>query len=126
MKKLKVLSLVSLLAVAGLSSCDDSITRDEVACTMEFRFVTIKVSGEPLTDYYTVRLSTSDTIRTKHPDSTIDKAYVVLSDNYQKKLENREDTFRFIGKRASGDVQEDFVISADRCHISKVSGKSEI
>lgn len=126
MRTLQILSFVSLLTTAGLSSCDDSIRRDEVFCTEEFRSIRIKVSGDSLTDYYTVRRSNADTIRFKQSDPVFEQNYVVLNDNYQKKLENQQDTFRFVGKRASGDVQEDFVISADHCHITKVSGKSEI
>ncbi len=126
MKNRQILSFVSLFCIVILSTCNDFISRDEVVCTEEFRYITIKVSGEPLTEYYTVRLSDSDTIRPNPADAVFDKIYIVLSDNYQKKLENKKDTFRFIGKRESGIVRENFVISADHCHISKISGKSEI
>ncbi len=126
MKNLQILSLISLFCIVALQSCNDFTARDEIVCTEEFRYITIKVSGEPLTEYYTVRLSDSDTIRPNPADAVFDKTYIVLSDNYQQKLENKKDTFQFIGKREGGMVREDFVISADHCHINKISGKSEI
>ncbi|WP_138475759.1 hypothetical protein [Dyadobacter bucti] len=127
MKARKPAVLIVLLFFAGLNACQNDLDSKQVYCTDIFIGIRIKVSGGPLTDHYTVRMSSSDTIR--RPESTDPQTqwYTVLDDNYQRKLANQEDVFRFIGKR--GDVivvEEDYVIGADECHVYKVSGKDEI
>jgi hypothetical protein len=124
-KKLTV--YIILFLSAGLSACQNDLDSKQVFCTFEFRSIGIKVPGEPLTNYYTVRLSNADTIR--HPDSGEPQTQwcSVLDDSYRRKLTNKQDVFRFIGKR--GDdivVEEDYLIGADECHVYKVSGKDEI
>jgi hypothetical protein len=124
-RKLKVLLI--LFFMAGLSACDNDLDSEQVLCTYDFRSIGIKVSGEPLTAYCTVRLSNSDTIRHPKEGEPQTQWYTVLDDAYRPKLANKEDVFRFIGKR--GDdivVEEDYRIGADECHIYKVSGKDEI
>ena len=53
--------------------------------------------------------------------------YVVLTDSYQKNIQNSVENFVFHG--LIGDslvVNEPFVIKADMCHIDYVSGKTEV
>lgn len=93
-------------------------------CTEEFVTITVKIHGDTLTDYYTVvGVNEADTIRL----SKIGELYAILDDSYQKVLVGREDWFVFHG--FSGDsliVKENYIISADECHISKLQGKGEI
>lgn len=110
-----------------LSGCQDEQSQQGVICTEEFRSTTLYVPGAPLTESFTVRLSNSDTIRIKGNADFRQGYYVVLDDNYQAKLENQQDNFRFIGKRGNElVVQEDYVFKADQCHITKVSGKNSL
>nr|WP_295924913.1 hypothetical protein [uncultured Dyadobacter sp.] len=121
-----IVRLIALLTIS-LSGCTDEQPQQGVICTEEFRSATLHVPGAPLTESYTVRLSKSDTVRIKGNADFRQGYYVVLDDNYQPKLENQQDNFQFVGKR--GDevvVREDYVFKADQCHITKISGKSEL
>lgn len=119
-----LLYLPFFIAQAG---CRQEEEPGELLCTSDLKYFTLKVSGSALTDFYTIRLSNSDTIRHTANVDLKQNVYLVLDDRYREKLENQQDTFRFIGKRGNGiAVQEDYVFQADHCHISKVSGASEI
>lgn len=121
---ISILRLLSFLAIS-VSGCKDEQPQQGVICTEEFRSTTLYVPGAPLTESFTIRLSNSDTIRIKGNADFRQGYYVVLDDNYQAKLENQEDNFRFIGKRENEVVVlEDYVFKADQCHITKVSGRN--
>ena len=118
--------LTVLIVLWGIfPSCND---KEDVPCTMEFRTIGITVTGDSLTDYYTIRLSTADTLRFIYGNPFIENHwYPVLDDNYQSKIANSQENFRFIGKiNDTVVVNEAFIIKADACHIDKVSGKIEI
>ena len=100
---------------------------DDVACTMEFRMVQIRVIGAPLEDYYTIRESTGDTLRHDSFSSGETEYYTVLDDNFQSVLKGKTETFRFVGiQNDLVVVNEPIVIRADACHIEYVSGKLEV
>jgi hypothetical protein len=97
-----------------------------VICTKEFRTISITVKGEPLDEYFTIRIKTNDTIRIGRENVPGENIYPVLDDNFQKLIEGKTEEFRFIGyKNHEMVVNEPFVISADKCHINYVSGKLE-
>ncbi len=122
--RISIVRLISFLIIS-LSGCKDEQPEQGVICTEEFRSTTLYVTGAPLTESFTIRLSNSDTIRIKGNADFRQGYYVVLDDNYQAKLENQQDNFRFIGKRGNEVVvQENYVFKADQCHITKVSGKN--
>ncbi len=99
--------------------------KDDVACTSMFASVSIEVNGGILDSCFTVRNATGDTIR--FTNGPFQNSYTVLDDNYQQMLENRQEEFKFTGfKSGNKVVDESFVISADKCHISKVSGKNSV
>lgn len=124
MKTRALLLLLSLPLTALVSACMDEDNDQGLICTEEFRSELLNVSGDPLTECYTVRLSNSDTIRHLGNSGLTPGYYIVLDDNYKLQLENQQDTFRFIGKRGSEIViLEDYVFKADKCHITKMSGK---
>ena len=78
-----------------------------------------------LDNYYTLRMSTQDTIRAQN--SGLENQYTVLDDGYVGKLQNKTDSFRFIGiKDGKQVVNELFILKADCCHIGKVSGNTDI
>lgn len=116
------------------SSCKrDKISNDNcegVACTMSFAYISVKVKDNAgkdvkLDEAYTINSKTSDTIR--HEQNLGDMGYTVLDDSYQKHLVNTSSTFQFIGVKGGKQVvNAPFVIGADCCHISKVSGETEI
>ncbi len=121
-----ILPLVFLLY--ALSTVFTSCAEKEkpVMCTMEFRTVTITVKGEPLDEFFTIRLKANDTIRFNHDNIPEENVYPVLDDSFQKLLEGKTEEFRFIGyKNNMMVVNEPFVIRADKCHIEYVSGRKE-
>ena len=118
------LVMISGLIVLLIGSCKNT---QDIACTEEYRFVTITVNGAQLDNFYTIRISTRDTIRHEQEMGLDSNVYVVLTDSYQKNIQNSVENFVFHG--FIGDslvVNEPFVIKADQCHITYVSGKTEI
>lgn len=100
---------------------------DVVNCTFEFRYITVDVIGDSLTEFYTVRKSNLDTIKPSQNMPIINNTYEVLSDAYFNNLKNRTDQFEFIGLiNDTIRIRENFLIKGDDCHISKISGVKEI
>ena len=94
---------------------------------MEFRMVSIKLIGPALDTFYTIRLSSGDTIRPISGRQFFENTYTVLDDNYQPQLVNTQDSFRFYGiYQQQQVVNEKFIIKADQCHIDYVSGRTEV
>ena len=101
--------------------------RNAVVCTMEFRTVAIKVNGDSLHSFFTIRQNTGDTIRFNQSNIFNNNSYPVLDDSYQSRIVNITENFRFIGIiNDSIVVNEPFVIKADECHIQYVSGNLEV
>ena len=123
---MKLVSFFILIVVSVLILI--SCTKDEeVICTMEYRYISIDVKGGILDDFYTIRKYTGDTIRYEKDNIIGNNSYIILSDNYQNKIKNREEIFIFKGYITDSlVVNEQYVIKADECHINYVSGKKEI
>jgi len=110
-------------------SCDffSDDPNDQIACTEEFRTITVTITGGTLDDFYTIRKSTEETIRYSKEDGLTENYYPILDDSYQSKFVNSRETFTFIGViNEVVVVEENYVIAADFCHINLVSGKTEI
>ena len=123
---MKLVSFFILIVVSILILI--SCTKDEeVICTMEYRYISIDVKGGILDDFYTIRKYTGDTIRNEKDNIIGNNSYIILSDNYQNKIKNKEEIFIFKGYITDSlVVNEQYVIKADECHIDYVSGKKEI
>lgn len=123
---MKLVSFFILIVVSILILI--SCTKDEeVICTMEYRYISIDVKGGILDDFYTIRKYTGDTIRNEKDNIIGNNSYIILSDNYQNKIKNKEEIFIFKGYITDSlVVNEQFIIKADECHINYVSGKKEI
>jgi hypothetical protein len=99
-------------------------------CTAIFAMVSahvVNTSGQPVTldEAYTISTKTGEKIKLEQQMGN--GMYNVMDDSYQKQLANRSDDFRFIGiKNGVKVVDEPYRISADCCHISKVSGKDTV
>jgi hypothetical protein len=77
-------------------------------------------------DAYTINVSSGETIHLEANGAGVGH-YTVLDDSYRKKLQNRTDRFQFVGiKNNQRIVEELYSISADCCHVSKVSGRTEV
>ena len=123
---MKLVSFFILIVVSILIII--SCTKDEeVICSMEYRYISIDVKGGILDDFYTIRKYTGDTIRNEKDNIIGNNSYIILSDNYQNKIKNKEEIFIFKGYITDSlVVNEQYVIKADECHINYVSGKKEI
>jgi hypothetical protein len=117
-------SLLFLLTLA-FTSCIKK--EDPVMCTMEFRTVGLQVTGKTLSDFYTIRLATGDTIRLQDQGGVFEEFYPVLDDSFQQKLQDKIEAFQFIGLiNDTIRVDEVFIISADKCHINKQKGSERV
>lgn len=132
-----VLSIFVLVVLSPLfiyMSCKNtgaSRNCEEAICTMEFRSLNVQIkdnAGNPVKfdEVFTLRVNTGERIR-YDINTNPDGSYTVLDDSYQKKLSQSTAEFRFVAIKAGKElVNELYVISADCCHISKVSGKEEV
>lgn len=93
---------------------------------MEFRTITIRVVGDTLDDFFTIRNSTGDTLRHEQIIQE-EQLYVVLDDGFHNVLIGMSDEFTFVGILDGEKVVDElFVIEADKCHVNKVSGVEEV
>jgi len=123
MKKFS-LHIIIFFTILFFISC---AKEEEVICTMEWRYISIDVKGGVLDNFYTIRKYTGDTIRYEKDNILGNNSYIILSDNYQNKIKNKEEIFIFKGYITDSlVVNEQYVIKADECHINYVSGKKEI
>ena len=123
MKKFS-LHIIIFFTILFFISC---AKEEEVICTMEWRYISIDVKGGVLDNFYTIRKYTGDTIRYEKDNIIGSNSYIILSDNYQNKIKNKEEIFIFKGYITDSlVVNEQYVIKADECHINYVSGKKEI
>lgn len=135
---MKNLILLTVAAVSFMlctaSSCEKGKKTAEcppnTICTMMFASIGTKVTdnkGTPVTfsEAYTLRKSNNELLT--YEQNNKEGFYVIVDDSYQKSLANQTDTFLFVGKQGGQTiVEEPFIISADCCHVNKISGKSEI
>ncbi len=123
MKKFS-LHIIIFFTILFFISC---AKEEEVICTMEWRYISIDVKGGVLDNFYTIRKYTGDTIRYEKDNILGNNSYIILSDNYQNKIKNKEEIFIFKGYITDSlVVNEQYIIKADECHINYVSGKKEI
>jgi hypothetical protein len=124
MKKFS-LHIIIFFTILFFISCAKE--EEEVICTMEWRYISIDVKGGVLDNFYTIRKYTGDTIRYEKDNILGNNSYIILSDNYQNKIKNKEEIFIFKGYITDSlVVNEQYIIKADECHINYVSGKKEI
>jgi len=109
--------IIGLLALTILPACKGT----QVICTQQFVIVSLEVTGPQLNDWFTIREFNKDTIRITN--NVFMSRYPVLDDSWQSVLENHGETFTFYGiYNEQVVVKEPFFITADQCHIIKVSG----
>jgi hypothetical protein len=129
--KLFFVAGIACLALASCKTTKKATCPPNVMCTMMFKSISVQVKDANghavlLDEAYTVQTKTKETIRPAHHGKA-DGYYVVLDDSYQKKLQNMNASFRFIGIKDGKEViSQVFRIGADCCHISKIEGPEEI
>lgn len=113
------LCFVSLL----LTSCTKKNDK-LLICTENFVTITLQITGDPPTDFYTIRLATGDTLQ---QGWVYENYYPVVDDNLvsQMGIDMIED-FRFVGKRDQNKIDIRYKIKSDGCHVIKVEGLETI
>jgi hypothetical protein len=83
------------------------------------------VNGDTLDDYYTIRVSTNDKLRSFYVFE--DNKYWVLDDSWQDELKGTKETFVFKGIiNNKVVVNETFIFRGGECHVEKIYGKTEV
>ena len=78
-----------------------------------------------LDEVYTLNRNKNQIIRFK--DFKFGDTYVVIDDSYQSKLKNHTMQVQFVGIRNGKRIfNEPYTLTADCCHIQKLSGKDTI
>jgi len=112
----------AIITCIGVTSCE--FQPPPKSCTDIFKMVNLTITGQQLDSFYTIRISSNDTIRNQKEGEDY---YPVLNDRYQDALANSQDSFQFVGLiNDSIVVVEPYVFGADDCHIHKISGKESI
>ena len=120
---------IALIALLSLQlGCSEKKDVPQVMCTEEYRTVSLKIIGDTLTDFYTVRELTGETIQyNANGFKPFMNYYPVLEDSYQPVLVNSSERFTFkgfIGEELVVEVK--YLIGAVFCHIYKLNGKDEV
>ena len=120
----KILSIFAI-GIAGISLFTFTSCNDEVICTEIFAMAGIRIHGLQPDHHYSVRQSTGDTL---YADLKLDDSlYLILDDKYLPKLTGSSDVFTFHGYLDDSLIaREDFLITADECHIRVVDGNHVI
>jgi len=120
----KKLVFIVLIAFAfGLKGCSIS-TEEPLFCTENFVTLTLQIKGEPLIDFYTIRLTTGDTLRY---ELFYENYYPVVDDNLVSQMKKDEiEDFQFIGQRSQNSVNTVFKVKTDGCHVIKTEGLETI
>lgn len=90
--------------------------------------VTVQVTGDTLTDSYTVRNSNNDTIRYHQGDIPASGThFTILTDSYHEQIKNSIEEFTFYGLiNDSIVIEEIYRIRANECHVFLEEGPTEI
>lgn len=126
---------ISVYLLLTASSCKRTTEQpatgcEGVMCTMMYAYVSswvVDTAGSPVIfdEVYTLRYGNGERISLEQPQAP--GGYTVLDDSYLRKLQNSKDSFTFVGIRQGKTlVQEGFWLSADCCHVKKVTGQDTI
>lgn len=114
-----------IFGIYTFNSCT-SIQPEEIICSTISKTIEVTINGQELDSYYTIRISSQDTIRSEG-NRTEENFYPILSDLYHTNLINKKDSFHFVGLvNDSIIVIEPYLIGGDDCHIYLQSGPTTI
>lgn len=121
--------LFMIILLAVILSCDKNDRDDElINCTMEFRVISVEVIGVNLTQNFTIRQTTQDTITFGEEYYYFDHIYPILSDDeHELLLNNDPEVFLFVG--FVGDekvIEEPYLIGSDKCHVDLIQGRASL
>ena len=111
------------MAFVLLHVCKKQLQNQRKTYCLVFIFVTesVTVSGSILDDFYSLRLSTGDTLRLEDYNAE-DRFYPVLNDNSIPQTKGIEEQIDFVALRGDQILKTPYTFSSDGCHIVKISG----
>lgn len=130
-------SIFDLILVSGISitllNCNSSSNFcANTMCTADFRMITVTLKDSVGNDYIPDVVETYYNGALIHQDSIssvpLQNVYTIIDDNNLQSLQlniNRDVTFKII-KNGSVKKHQSYVVKADCCHVSKVSGLDTI
>ncbi len=130
MESMKLLSILFLLCTALSIGCKEE-SNEPVVCTQVFVMYTVTVLdaiGSPV-DSVKIKVTGSSGYIYELDDEIIlgfPGTYVIMSDKYQQKLSGRIEDVSVIGTKGTLTFKENYIFSADECHIFKISGKDTV
>ena len=111
------------LLFLGLAACNDD-DMNGVICTEDFRIVSVTIEADTLpTSVYYIEGATTANVAMDKLDGS-DNVYVLMTDANQDVHEGVTKSYLVEGVDADGNqlFSETYEVSADQCHIFKVSG----
>jgi len=131
-----LLKSIFVASILSLLQCKKETTKGNCAlvmCTMEFRMLTVTIKDKAGNFYKADKVETYTPtgkmiFSQSSPSFLPDSSYVVIDDNNMKDLtKNVHTTLDFKIYKAGAVVKiVKYVVTADCCHISKVSGPDQI
>lgn len=118
---LHILIGLSFLFMSCKKNSSHNQEEDLLACTLIFVTESVTVSGSILDDFYSLRLSTGDTLRLEDYNAE-DRFYPVLNDNSIPQNKGIEEQIEFVALRGDQILKTPYTFSSDGCHIVKISG----
>lgn len=128
MRSVTLLRLLLVLFVF-CTSCQNK--NNDVICTASFASFNVYVADSTgrqavLDSTITLTPSGQRLVITEIRDTSF-HSYTIVDDGYQRQLANRTEVLRFLAYKAGLRVVDTpYTISADDCHVSKVSGPDSI
>jgi len=123
--KPKHLFFISIALLLFFVSCKkntaDTPDEDLLVCTLIYVTESVTVSGTVLDDFYSIRLSTGDTLRLEDYESE-DQYYPILNDSSIPQTKDIEERIDFVAVRGDQTLKTPYSFTSDGCHIIKVSG----
>ena len=129
MRRLAAVSL--LVAFAGCDTLGFGSGNGDGICTAEYRAYTVDVvgpGGAPATglDARSVVLSTGAALSAPDGPASDEGTYYVATDGNAHELDEGQTRIRFTAQSDSLRASADYVFAFDGCHVSRVSGPSQI
>jgi len=122
---MKLIPLAAILLIFNSGCYDNSPKEPDYPCTEIYAMIGVQIEGDTLTDFYTIRTHTGDTLR--YPKQLQNNYYSIVEDDYFKTLKNRTENFVFHGwVNGVEKINETYIIGADECHVFKQNGKDTI
>ena len=129
---MRLLLLVVAFALVGSGCSFFYGDHDDIACTLEFRFYTVRIvdtEGQPVNGLTTTitNTRTGDALDVADDAQAMDDGiYTVITDGQVSALSEQGDPIAFHAEGQGLTADAAFVFAGGPCHVAKLSGPEEI